>query len=388
MLSQAAVEGRLETRADAARHGGDFRKIVEGVNKTLDAVLDPIAEAAGVLDRIAAKDVTARVKGDYKGGHAKIKDAINAAAENLDTSLRQVAISADQVASATSQIAAGNQSLAQGSSEQASSIEEVSSSLQEMASMTRQSAGNAKEARLVAEQAKGAADKGMASMAEMSEAINKIKESSDATAKIVKTIDEIAFQTNLLALNAAVEAARAGEAGKGFAVVAEEVRNLAMRSAEAAKNTADLIEGAVRNAEAGVSLNQQVLGNFKEINERSCKVAEVVAEIAAASEQQDTGITQVNKAMEQLSQVTQQNAANAEESSSAAEELGSQSEEMRTMVATFTITGGSELLGASRSPKGGAKPQAGVARPAGNAKPDPRAALPLDEADQRILKGF
>ncbi|HXB98694.1 MAG TPA: methyl-accepting chemotaxis protein, partial [bacterium] len=389
-LSKAAVDGRLDTRADASKHQGEYRSIVQGVNETLDAVLGPINEAAVVLDRMAAKDLTARVKGDYKGDHAKIKDAINTAAENLDKSMQQVAVGAEQVASATAQIGAGSQSLAQGSSEQASSIEEVSSSLQEMGSMTRQSVGNAKEAKTVAEQAKTAADKGVASMNLMSDAINKIKDSSDATAKIVKTIDEIAFQTNLLALNAAVEAARAGEAGKGFAVVAEEVRNLAMRSAEAAKNTANLIEGAVKNAENGVVLNQQVLLNFKEINDRANKVAEVVAEIAAASEQQDVGITQVNKAVEQMSQVTQQNAANAEESSSAAEELSSQSEEMRSMVANFTITGGAELSAAGKRAGHAAghtvhSAPSNVVHLTGR---DPKAALPLDEKDHRILKGF
>ena len=263
--------------------------------------------------------------------------------ENLDKALQQVAIGADQVASASIQVSTGGQSLSQGASEQASSLEEVSSSLQEMSSMTKQNTLNAKEAKGVADQARGSADKGVESMNRMSSAINQIKSSSAATAKIVKTIDEIAFQTNLLALNAAVEAARAGDAGRGFAVVAEEVRNLAMRSAEAAKNTANLIEEAVKNSENGVAINAEVLNNFQEIAEKTNKVSQVVAEIAAASDQQDQGISQLNKAVEQLNQLTQQNAANAEESASAAEEMSSQSEEMRSMVAGFKLTSSAEF---------------------------------------------
>jgi methyl-accepting chemotaxis protein len=214
--------------------------------------------------------------------------------------------------------------------------------------MTKQNTLNAREAKGVAEAARGSADKGMESMDRMSSAINRIKSSSDSTAKIVKTIDEIAFQTNLLALNAAVEAARAGDAGRGFAVVADEVRNLAMRSAEAAKNTANLIEDAVRNSENGVAINSEVLKNFQEIAEKTNKVTQVVAEIAAASEQQDEGISQVNRAVEQLNLLTQQNAANAEESASAAQEMSSQSEEMRSMVANFKLSDSSDF---SRTPR-------------------------------------
>ncbi|MHC9542069.1 MAG: methyl-accepting chemotaxis protein [Vulcanimicrobiota bacterium] len=407
MLSEAAVDGRLDTRADASRHQGDFRKIVQGVNDTLDAVLDPIKEATIVLEKVAERDLTARVKSSYKGDHTKIKDAINTAVENLDSSLQQVNIASDQVASASAQIGTGSQALAQGASEQASSLEEISSSLQEMASMTKQNTGNAIEAKSMTESTKQGTMRGVESMNRLSEAINAIKSSSDQTAKIVKTIDEIAFQTNLLALNAAVEAARAGEAGKGFAVVAEEVRNLAMRSAEAAKNTANLIEESSKNADNGVAFNQEVLKNLNEINSEVNKVSEMMAEIAAGSEQQSTGIDQINTAVDQMNQLTQHNAANSEESASAAQELGSQAQEMRQMVETFMLSSkGTKTYAAARreqsfqnAPRVTAGTVAGKAKsPGGNGNGNGHKhtsltgkagqILPLDDIDLKSLENF
>jgi methyl-accepting chemotaxis protein len=392
ILTKSAMDGKLEVRGNAETFKGAYQEIIQGVNKTLDAVVGPINEASTALVLVANKDMTSRMKGDYKGDHAKIKESLNLAVENLDKALQQVAIGAEQVASASVQVSTGGQSLSQGASEQASSLEEVSSNLQEMSSMTKQNAINAREAKGVADQARYSADKGAESMNLMSLAINKIKTSSDSTAKIVKTIDEIAFQTNLLALNAAVEAARAGDAGKGFAVVAEEVRNLAMRSAEAAKNTANLIEEAVKNSENGVNINAEVLKNFQEITERTNKVSQVVAEIAAASDQQDQGIGQINKAVEQMNQVTQQNAANAEESASAAEEMSSQSEEMRSMVAGFRLTASSEFNQARIGNQSrhllhdmaGKKGNKGIY----GRQPDPRQVIPLDEKDHNILTTF
>jgi methyl-accepting chemotaxis protein len=389
-----ALEGNLQNRADVANYQGTFQKIIQGFNDTLDAVMRPISEAAVILRQVADKDMTARMHGDYKGDHARIKESINMVVENLDKALQQVAIGADQVASASIQVSTGGQSLSQGASEQASSLEEISSSLQEMSSMTKQNALNAREANGVAVAARESAQKGVESMSRMSSAINQIKSSSDATAKIVKTIDEIAFQTNLLALNAAVEAARAGDAGKGFAVVAEEVRNLAQRSAEAAKNTANLIEEAVKNSENGVAINSEVLKNFQEITEKINKVSQVVAEIAAASDQQDQGITQVNRAVEQMNLLTQQNAANAEESASAAEEMSSQSEEMRSMVAGFKLTAAGDFtktIGAGGQ-SGHMIPDFKAGKKGGKAisglHPDPRKVIPLDEKDHEILHKF
>jgi len=240
---------------------------------------------------------------------------------------------AQQVASAASQVSTASQTLAEGASEQAASLEETSSSLEQMASMTKQNSESAHKAEALAKQARAAADKGASDMKHMMGAMEAIKVSSDDIAKIIKTIDEIAFQTNILALNAAVEAARAGEAGMGFAVVAEEVRNLAHRCAEAAKETTGKIEGAITKTGQGVEISSKVVLTLNEILARVCQVDELVAEVAGASREQSQGITQINLAVSQMDKVTQSNAASAEESASAAEELNAQAEAMKESVA-------------------------------------------------------
>ncbi len=247
-----------------------------------------------------------------------------------------LAAGSEQTSTAAGQVASSSQSLAQGASEQAAAVEETTSSIEEMASMIKQNASNAGEAKELAQNAQASADNGSEAMAKMKIAINDIKDASDETATVVKAIDEIAFQTNLLALNAAVEAARAGEAGKGFAVVAEEVRNLAQRSAEAAKNTTAMIEGSTKKADNGVKITEEVSKGLEEIASSNRKVNNLVAEIAAASSEQAQGIEQINTAINQMDSITQTNAANAEESASAAEELSSQSETMGSMVKELT----------------------------------------------------
>ena len=255
----------------------------------------------------------------------------------LNVSLRAIAgglgSSSEQVGSAAAQVSSSSQSLAEGASEQAASLEETSSSLEEMSSMTKRNAENAQKANDLAKQARAAADKGTSDMQTMNAAMEAIKVSSDDIAKIIKTIDEIAFQTNILALNAAVEAARAGEAGLGFAVVADEVRNLAQRSAQAAKETAGKIEGAITKTAQGVGISSKVALTLNEIVIKVRQVDELVAEVAGASREQTQGITQINTAVGQMDKVTQSNAANAEESAAAAEELNAQAISMKDSVA-------------------------------------------------------
>ncbi|WP_169853086.1 methyl-accepting chemotaxis protein [Anaerohalosphaera lusitana] len=240
--------------------------------------------------------------------------------------------SSEQIRSASGQVSQSSQSLAEGATEQAAGLEETSSSLEEMSSMTSQNADSAQQASTLANHSTSAAQKGSEAMGRMNEAIAEIEKSSDDTAKIIKVIDEIAFQTNLLALNAAVEAARAGEAGKGFAVVAEEVRNLAMRSAQAAKDTSELIKQSVHNTGVGVEIAKEVGGALDEIVSGVNKTSDLIAEIAAATSEQSQGIEQVNTAVSQMDKVTQQNAASAEESASAAEELDAQARQMNGIV--------------------------------------------------------
>ncbi|MFH0730690.1 MAG: methyl-accepting chemotaxis protein [Pseudomonadota bacterium] len=239
---------------------------------------------------------------------------------------------AEQVSAGSRQVSTLSQTLSEGASEQAASIEETSSSMEEMSSMTHQNADNARQADALMKEAGGIVSHANEAIEKLSSSMTEISKSSEETSKIVKTIDEIAFQTNLLALNAAVEAARAGEAGAGFAVVADEVRNLAMRAAQAAKNTAELIEGTVKRVKEGSDATGSAKEAFTRVAESAGKVGELVAEISTASSEQAEGIEQVNKAVAEMDKVTQMNAANAEQAAAASEELNAQADQMKTVV--------------------------------------------------------
>ena len=236
------------------------------------------------------------------------------------------------IVTAASQVSAASQTLAEGASEQAASLEETSASVEELSSITKRNAENAQKANEITRQARASADAGAADMQAMNQAMEAIKNSSDDIAKIIKTIDEIAFQTNILALNAAVEAARAGEAGMGFAVVADEVRNLAQRCAQSAKETSAKIEGAITTTTQGVELSAKVTNRLAEIVTQVRKVDELAAEVANASSEQSQGISQVGTAVSQIDKVTQSNAASAEESASAAQEMNAQAEALKQVV--------------------------------------------------------
>ncbi|HRH46787.1 MAG TPA: methyl-accepting chemotaxis protein, partial [Pyrinomonadaceae bacterium] len=294
-------------------------------------------EEARILEKISARDLTQRMMGNFEGQYANIQKMLNETISNLFESISQISNGAEQVANASFEINKASQSLAQGSSEQAATLEEMSDNFQEMVALSSRNSEKAELVRKLAENANESANKGGNRMNQLSKAMDKIKHSSDSTAKIVKTIEEIAFQTNLLALNAAVEAARAGDAGKGFAVVAEEVRNLAMRSAEAAKSTAQMIDESVSNTYEGVKLNEEVLENLVEIQSHIQKVSTMVGEIAADNTVHQVTIEQINTSIDQINMVTQQTAASSEETASAAEELSGQSQEMLGMVETFDL---------------------------------------------------
>jgi len=299
---------------------------------------------------------------------------------------------AAQVASAASQVSSASQSLAEGSSEQAASIEETSASLEEMSSMTNQNSDSAGQADGLMTEANTVVSGANDSMNQLTTSMEEISAASTETSKIIKTIDEIAFQTNLLALNAAVEAARAGEAGAGFAVVADEVRNLAMRAADAAKNTADLIEGTVTKVDAGTGLVNRTNEAFSQVADSAAKVGELVAEIAAASHEQAQGIGQVNTAVTEMDKITQQNAANAEESASASEEMNAQAQQMKMIVDQLVaLVGGAGNGTSSRKktdpPKFKAAPRPVEIPPRAAQQNshvqdlDPREVIPLGDAD-------
>ena len=333
----AARIGDLSKRGDASRFEGAYRDLMTGTNQMLDAVVEPIAEAKSVLTRVADRDLSARVEGSYKGEHAAIKESLNTALENIAEVFASLTTAIDQVNSAASEIGDGSQDLASGASDQAGAIDQVTNRIRVVEERTRANAAHAREARSAMERANVSTEQGVERMIALADAVAEIKRSADATAKIVRTIDEIAFQTNLLALNAAVEAARAGDAGKGFAVVADEVRSLAIRASEASRNTATLIEESVAKAETGVSLNESVKRRLEEIRAGVQGAAAIMNEIAEGAVSQEQELSEVTVSMGQIGNLTQRTAANAEESASAAAELSAQAREMHELAVQFNV---------------------------------------------------
>ncbi len=388
-LEQAGIDSALvaKTSADHADLSGKYRQALKSFDPTLpnpSEVVDrqvrgidraTTDEIDGIVDQVVHFDqaTTKTLEAAFALRIQRIKQltlagmvfGIAAAAGlglylswSLSRQLRRLAsalaLNSDEVASASEQIASTSQQLAEGASEQAAALEETGASLEEMSAMTRANAEHAQTAKDLATQTRAAAEAGAADMGAMSEAMDAIKASGDNIAKIIKTIDEIAFQTNILALNAAVEAARAGEAGAGFAVVADEVRNLAQRSAQAAHETAEKIEDSIHKSQRGVTLSGQVAVRLQEMVEKVRQMDQLVVNIANASNEQSTGIGQITTAVSQMDKVTQQNAAGAEESASASQELNGQTIILRNSVQELMALAGGK---SASSVQVGTRPQ-------------------------------
>jgi methyl-accepting chemotaxis protein len=368
----AAQAGELSKRGHPERFRGAYAELVTGTNAMLNAVIEPVNEAKDVLARVAAKDLSARVRGDYAGEHAAIKESLNLALENLTEVFATMTTAISQVNSAAREIGDGSQELASGAADQAGAIDQVSNRITAVDERTRANAADAAEARAAMDKATQTTEQGVERMTALAEAVAEIKKSADSTAKIVKTIDEIAFQTNLLALNAAVEAARAGDAGKGFAVVADEVRSLAIRASEASRNTATLIEESVQKAETGVKLNEAVTRRLEEIRTGVQRASTIMNNIAEGAVEQEKELAEVTTAMSQISGLTQRTAANAEESASAAAELSAQAAEMQELAAQFDLGSRSTASRSAASEAPAATRRSAPARSAG--KPSPRGA--------------
>jgi len=382
-LIQAAASGDLSERIDVEKYQGFLKGVGEGINNLIEAVVAPIHESTTVIKALADGDLREEMTGDFSGEFADMKDALNQSVNNLRNMVGQIQSSSGSIVSAAAEIAQGNTDLSQRTEEQASSLEETASSMEELTSTVRQNADNARQANQLASGARDQAEKGGEVVQRAVDAMGEINTSSKKIADIIGVIDEIAFQTNLLALNAAVEAARAGEQGRGFAVVAGEVRNLAQRSAGAAKEIKTLIQDSVEKVDDGSKLVDQSGKTLEEIVAAVKKVSDIIAEIAAASQEQSSGIDQVNKAVTQMDEVTQQNAALVEEAAAASESMDEQARGLQKLMEFFVTSQDGAVSRPAAVAKSAPAQSAPVARsaPPKAHRPSPRSASSGGDAE-------
>ncbi len=347
-IVQSAALGDFTVRMNLQGKSGFFLQLGEAINKLLQTSEVGLNEVVRVLGALAEGDLTESITNEYFGTFGKLKDDSNRTIEKLKEIIGQIKDATDTINTASREIAAGNSDLSQRTEEQASSLEETASSMEELTSTVKQNAENAKQANQLAIGASDVAGKGGAVVSQVVVTMDSINESSRKIVDIISVIDGIAFQTNILALNAAVEAARAGEQGRGFAVVAGEVRNLAQRSAAAAKEIKTLIGDSVEKVQGGSKLVAQAGQTMEEIVTSIRRVTDIMSEITAASVEQSAGIEQVNLAITQMDEVTQQNAALVEEAAAAAESLEEQAQNLSASVATFRLDDGASVKVARR----------------------------------------
>ncbi|WP_233189464.1 methyl-accepting chemotaxis protein [Geothermobacter hydrogeniphilus] len=321
--------GQLDRRLNLKRND-EIGRLGKALDTFAASLQDEILTA---FDRLASGDFTFKARG-------LIREPLEKANRSLNLLLGQVQTAGREIATASNDVSRSSQALSDGATESAASLEKINASMQELANQTKQNAENANAANDLSSRARKAAESGAEQMTEMVAAMDEINESGRSISNIIKVIDEIAFQTNLLALNAAVEAARAGTAGKGFAVVAEEVRNLAGRSARAARETAEMIESTVAKTERGTEIADRTSASLEEIVSGISKASDLVAEIAQASSEQAQGISQITSGLNQIDQVTQKNTNSAESSAAAAEELSGQAAQLQEMLASFKLENG------------------------------------------------